>query len=144
MVSILVCVFNAIYLLHYLSLFVAFYIDKINHILVVSIMPKKHTQSNKMRKRKAKDLDQIEEDLQPAKAIKLSNQPVDYDLPGDAQYYCIECSRYFIDSATLSKHRNTKGVFFHFSRLSNNLIHFSAQTTVEATQGCALHSSRSR
>lgn len=72
-------------------------------------MPKKHTQSNKGRKRKGRDLDQIEEDLKPEKAIKLSNQAIDFDLPGDGQFYCIECSRYFIDASTLSKHRNTKG-----------------------------------
>lgn len=72
-------------------------------------MPKKHTQSNKGRKRKAKDLDQIDEDLKPEKAIKLNNQPIDYDLPGDAQFYCIECSRYFVDELTINKHRKTKG-----------------------------------
>lgn len=72
-------------------------------------MPKKHTQSNKVRKRRAKDLDQIDEDLRPEKAFKLTHQPIDYDLPGDGQYYCIECSRYFINSVTLEKHRTTKG-----------------------------------
>lgn len=75
-------------------------------------MPKKHTQSNKVRKRKHKDLDQIDEDLKPEKAAKLSHQPVDYDLPGDAQFYCIECSRYFVDAETLEKHRKTKGRSF--------------------------------
>lgn len=54
-------------------------------------MPKKHTQSNKVRKRKGKDLDEIVEDLRPEKAAKLLHQPVDVDMPGDAQFYCIEC-----------------------------------------------------
>ncbi|KAI6175578.1 Zinc finger protein-like protein [Aphelenchoides bicaudatus] len=82
-------------------------------------MPKKHSQSNKVRKRKAKDLDQIDEDLQPEKAAKLSKQPIDYDLPGDAQFYCIECNRYFIDAETLEKHRKTKGMlyFMHKNQL---------------------------
>lgn len=72
-------------------------------------MPKKHTQSNKVRKRKAKDLDQIHEDLIPEKAAKLMNQPIDYDVTGDAQHYCIECSRYFDNALTLGKHKKSKG-----------------------------------
>ncbi|CAD5219682.1 unnamed protein product [Bursaphelenchus okinawaensis] len=71
-------------------------------------MPKKHTLSNKVRKRKSKDLDQIHEDLKPEKAIKLMNQEVDFDVAGDAQHYCIECNRYFIDDITLGKHKKTK------------------------------------
>uniref|UniRef100_A0A914RAH4 Uncharacterized protein n=1 Tax=Parascaris equorum TaxID=6256 RepID=A0A914RAH4_PAREQ len=39
-------------------------------------MPKKHTTSNKTRKRKGKDMDQIVEDLKPAKVAKLSKQEV--------------------------------------------------------------------
>ncbi|VDK41731.1 unnamed protein product [Anisakis simplex] len=71
-------------------------------------MPKKHTTSNKTRKRKGKDMDQIAEDLKPEKAAKLLNQEVDYDLPGDGQYYCIECDRYLVDEATLVKHKKSK------------------------------------
>jgi bud site selection protein 20 len=54
-------------------------------------MPKKHTQSNKVRKRKGKDLDQITDDLRPEKAAKLLHQPVDVEVAGEAQFYCIEC-----------------------------------------------------
>ena len=54
-------------------------------------MPKKHSQSNKTRKRKGKDLDQIVEDLRPEKIAKLTKQPVDQDLPGDGQFYCVQC-----------------------------------------------------
>ncbi|CAD5226771.1 unnamed protein product [Bursaphelenchus xylophilus] len=71
-------------------------------------MPKKHSLSNKVRKRKAKDLDQIHDDLKPEKAVKLNNQEIDLDVAGDAQHYCIECSRYFIDGHTLLKHKKTK------------------------------------
>ncbi len=53
---------------------------------------KRPQQSTKTRKRKGKDLDEILEDLKPEKAAKLSNQPVDIDLPGDGQFYCIECT----------------------------------------------------
>ncbi|KAI6237005.1 Zinc finger protein-like protein [Aphelenchoides besseyi] len=72
-------------------------------------MPKKHSQPNKVRKRKAKDLDQIYEDLQPAKVVELTSEhPVDLDLPGDGQFYCVECSRYLVDQLTLEKHRKSK------------------------------------
>lgn len=72
-------------------------------------MPKKHTQSNKTRKRKGKDLDEIIEDLRPEKSAKLLHQDVDLDLPGDGQFYCVECNRYFIDEAARVAHRKTKG-----------------------------------
>uniref|UniRef100_A0A914XAW7 Zinc finger protein 593 homolog n=1 Tax=Plectus sambesii TaxID=2011161 RepID=A0A914XAW7_9BILA len=71
-------------------------------------MPKKHTQSTKTRKRKGKDLDQIVDDLRPEKAAKLLNQPVDLEVAGDAQFYCIECNRYFVDETTINGHRKTK------------------------------------
>ncbi|KAL6739054.1 hypothetical protein Aduo_012543 [Ancylostoma duodenale] len=69
---------------------------------------RKHTISNKVRKRPGKDLDQIHEDLKPSKAAKLLNQEIDLDLPGDGQFYCIECERYFIDEKTRTEHRKSK------------------------------------
>uniref|UniRef100_A0A0M3I4Q2 Zinc finger protein 593 homolog n=2 Tax=Ascaris TaxID=6251 RepID=A0A0M3I4Q2_ASCLU len=71
-------------------------------------MPKKHTTSNKTRKRKGKDMDQIAEDLKPEKAARLLKQEVDFDLPGDGQFYCIECDRYLVDEATMAKHKSSK------------------------------------
>ncbi len=48
---------------------------------------------NKLKtKRKLKDLDEIEEDIKPENAPKLLNQPIDYDVPGNAQHYCIHCA----------------------------------------------------
>uniref|UniRef100_A0A915DD06 Uncharacterized protein n=1 Tax=Ditylenchus dipsaci TaxID=166011 RepID=A0A915DD06_9BILA len=61
-------------------------------------MPRKT--ANKVRKRKGKDLDEILEDLKPEKIAKLQNQEIDLDLPGDGQFYCVQCNRYFIDQAT--------------------------------------------
>lgn len=55
-------------------------------------MPKKHTQSNKVRKRKGKDLDEIYEDLRPEKIPKLLKQPYDPDLPGQAVFDCLDVS----------------------------------------------------
>lgn len=43
-------------------------------------------------KRKTKDHDQIHEDLKLKNALKLLNQQVDHDLPGDGQNYCIHCA----------------------------------------------------
>jgi len=69
-------------------------------------MPKK--ESTKGRKRKGKDLDQIHEDLQPEKKAKLRSQPIDLDLPGEGQHYCVECNRYFTDELTQLKHAKSK------------------------------------
>ena len=59
-------------------------LDYVNNIikLIECEMPKKHTTSNKTRKRKGKDMDQIAEDLKPEKAARLLKQEVDFDLPG--------------------------------------------------------------
>lgn len=43
-------------------------------------------------KRKTKDLDQIDQDLQPNNSEKLLNQEIDLDLPGCAQFYCLHCA----------------------------------------------------
>ncbi|MFH4982324.1 hypothetical protein AB6A40_009033 [Gnathostoma spinigerum] len=72
-------------------------------------MPKKHSQSNKTRKRKGKDLDQITEDLKPEKMKKLLETEQDLDLPGKGQFRCIHCDRFFIDDETMQKHKRTKG-----------------------------------
>ena len=67
-------------------------------------MPRKHCQSNKIRKRKAKDLDEIQEDLRPEKmAKKLSPEEV-YDLPGNGEFHCVACCRYFINDEAFQCH----------------------------------------
>ena len=40
--------------------------------------------------------------------VRSSNQPLDDDLPGSGQYYCVCCARYFTDETSLSGHRKTK------------------------------------
>lgn len=69
---------------------------------------KKRTGTSKHRELKLKhygrDIDQIHVDLQPENAEKLTTQPVDEDLPGAGQYYCVECARYFIDEQARSTH----------------------------------------
>ncbi|KAH8738703.1 hypothetical protein FG386_000494 [Cryptosporidium ryanae] len=39
------------------------------------------------------------------KGVKL---PVDPDLPGNGQFYCITCARYFINSSSLISHNRSK------------------------------------
>ncbi|KAM8976096.1 zinc finger protein 593 [Pelodytes ibericus] len=59
-------------------------------------------------KRRVKDLDQIHHDLRPENAHLLLNQEVDYQVPGNAQHYCLHCARYFVDLKTLTEHFKTK------------------------------------
>jgi len=112
-------------------------------------MPQRHQPyakySNKARKRHYKDADQIAEDLaDPEKKTRLETaQPVDNDLPGDGQFYCVECSRYFACVMTLERHRRGK------RESSEAIIHlfptthrsdFSPQAASEAiAEGASLH-----
>ncbi|VDM14571.1 unnamed protein product [Wuchereria bancrofti] len=74
-------------------------------------MPKKHTTSNKTRKRKGKDMDQIIEEIRSEKRRCFTVRQInfDLDLPGDGQFYCVECDRHFIDEKSLRSHRSSKG-----------------------------------
>lgn len=69
--------------------------------------------SNKRSRRKrflAKAIDQVHEDVSdPMKAEALrTDQPIDFDLPGLGQHYCVECARYFITEDVLKHHKKTK------------------------------------
>ncbi|EDV18592.1 uncharacterized protein TRIADDRAFT_34957 [Trichoplax adhaerens] len=57
---------------------------------------------------KTKDIDQIHQDLRNENARKLLQQSPDMDLPGLAQFYCLECARYFIDQKALTDHKKQK------------------------------------
>ncbi|GBL89455.1 Zinc finger protein 593 [Araneus ventricosus] len=59
-------------------------------------------------KRRTKDLDEIDNDLEPQNAENLLNQPIDLDVAGSAQHYCLHCARYFIDDNALQAHFRTK------------------------------------
>ncbi|XP_055343933.1 zinc finger protein 593-like [Paramacrobiotus metropolitanus] len=68
----------------------------------------RETKANKT-KRRARDLDQIYEDLQPQTVKRLkTEQPLDLDLPGGGQHYCVECARYFVDTGALGVHQKSK------------------------------------
>ena len=72
--------------------------------------PAKNKQYQKARKTKhrTKDIDEIVNDLKPDNIVKLKNQKLDENLPGLGQFYCIFCSRYFINSDSLTQHYKGK------------------------------------
>ncbi|VDK63334.1 unnamed protein product [Onchocerca ochengi] len=98
-------------------------------------MPKKHTSSNKTRKRKGKDMDQIIDEIRSEKQQCLTSRQadIDLDLPGGGQFYCIECVRYFIDEKSLRNHRSSK---VHQQRLKR--LREPAYTQREAEESVGL------
>ena len=56
-----------------------------------------------------RDLDQIVyEDLIPEVSHKLLNQPMQEEMPGLGQHYCVTCARYFISDQAIKMHNKTK------------------------------------
>jgi bud site selection protein 20 len=95
--------------------------------------------SHKRAKRKrflARAVDQIAEDMSdPLKAEALrTDQPIDFDLPGMGQFYCVECARYFISDKVLSDHCRTK---LHKNRLKELKETPYSQAEAEAAAGMA-------
>ncbi len=43
-------------------------------------------------KRKTKDLDEVQANMAAETARQLLNQPIDYDVPGAGQHYCLYCA----------------------------------------------------
>lgn len=70
----------------------------------------KHKEYAKVRRTRnyQRDLDQIIDDIQPVNAEKLKNQEINEDKPGLGQYYCIWCSKYFINNHALTTHQVSK------------------------------------
>ncbi|GJE90329.1 Zn-finger-containing protein [Phanerochaete sordida] len=58
---------------------------------------------------RTKDLDQIQLiDLDPKNRAALEAQPIDYEKPGLAQHYCVECAKYYETDAALKSHWRSK------------------------------------
>ena len=59
----------------------------------------KHKQYGKNRRTRneTKVLDQIVEDLQPEKFLRIQNPEIDENLPGLGQFYCVFCAKYFVN-----------------------------------------------
>ena len=75
---------------------------------------KNNTKKNKQFKKasktwcRARDIDQIQDDLEKEKAGRKMGFEIDDDLPGLGQFYCVHCARHFADLITLERHRDTK------------------------------------
>ncbi|OQV16672.1 putative Zinc finger protein 593 [Hypsibius exemplaris] len=66
------------------------------------------TKGNKARAH-TRDLDQIYEDLKPQDARKpKAALPINHDLPGLGQHYCVECAKFYVDMFTLNAHQRSK------------------------------------
>lgn len=60
-------------------------------------------------KRRAKDLDQIQDELRAVAAGRLAVSSYrDEDAPGGGAFFCVECSRHCVNDAALVAHRATK------------------------------------
>ncbi|KAI0080232.1 hypothetical protein K474DRAFT_1638309 [Panus rudis PR-1116 ss-1] len=58
---------------------------------------------------RTRDLDQIQLiDLDPKNRAALEAQPLDYDLPGLGQHYCVECAKYYETDFALRSHWKSK------------------------------------
>lgn len=70
----------------------------------------KHKEYGKIRKTKyyKRDLDQIIDDLEPQNFVKLTNQEINEEKPGLGQFYCVWCSKYFINNHSLVHHQKSK------------------------------------
>ncbi|RUS18431.1 hypothetical protein BC937DRAFT_88782 [Endogone sp. FLAS-F59071] len=79
-----------------------------------------------------KMLDQVHEDLKPDNAAKLTNQPIDADIPGLGQHYCISCAKHFTNSVALSDHYRGKN---HKRRLKQLKDEPYTQKEAEAAVG---------
>ncbi|KAH8830064.1 hypothetical protein DL96DRAFT_1461629 [Flagelloscypha sp. PMI_526] len=83
---------------------------------------------------RTKDLDQIQlVDLLPEKRSQLESQPLNFDLPGLAQHYCVECAKYFESDHALKTHWKTK---IHKRRCKQ--LREPAYTIEEAEQAAGL------
>jgi len=74
-----------------------------------NVAKNKHLHKKKRTRNFSRDVDQIYEDVNvPGKKEQLLNQPINEDLPGLAQYYCLSCARYFVNEKALQNHLTTK------------------------------------
>ena len=69
-----------------------------------------------LTKHRAKDLDQIQDEVAAAKEkgdsnlTSLGQVDFDEDLPGGGQFFCWETNRHFADERSLKEHKRTREV----------------------------------
>ena len=81
-------------------------------------------------KRRTRDIDQVHEDLKNPE--KFESLPHDEDLPGEGQFYCVPCARYFQHKEALDKHLETRP---HKRRTKMALEDPHTQISAEAAVG---------
>eukprot|EP00128_Syssomonas_multiformis_P017962 Colp12_sorted_trinity150504_noHs@13138 len=91
-----------------------------------------HRKYIKTRNR-AKDTDQVYEDLE--KPEKFENMPVDPELPGLGQHYCISCAKYFIDRAALDTHNESRPHKRRLKTLASEGAYSQAEADAAAGMG---------
>lgn len=93
-----------------------------------STKPSQGSCANGDCQRRTKDLDQIQlVDLDPKHRAALEAQPLDVDLPGLGQHYCVECARYFETDVALTGHWKTKVVSDRDSMTWTNVLIFISE-----------------
>ena len=80
-------------------------------------------------------MDQIDSDLTVGKVEKFLNQAVDYDKTGLGQFYCVHCSKDFIDGNAFKAHIRSKP---HKRRL--HALKTQPYTVLEAERAAGLGS----
>lgn len=95
--------------------------------------------SHKRGRRKralSRAVDQVYEDVNDAERREAleNNQPIDFDLPGLGQHYCVETARYFISAEALAAHKRTKAYKARLKELKEKPY---SQEEAEAAAGMA-------
>ena len=67
--------------------------------------------------------------------VRRSAQPLDGDLPGSGQFYCVCCSRYFTDENALASHNKTKPHKRRMKELGLGTARPHTQADAEAAAG---------
>ncbi|KAJ8598782.1 hypothetical protein CTAYLR_010181 [Chrysophaeum taylorii] len=65
---------------------------------------KKGFKKSRDTKRRARDVDQIYDDVEKA----ATSVEYDDELPGGGQFYCVETGRHFVDENALEAHKKTR------------------------------------
>eukprot|EP00397_Hematodinium_sp_SG-2012_P058652 GEMP01074431.1.p1 GENE.GEMP01074431.1~~GEMP01074431.1.p1 ORF type:complete len:148 (+),score=18.04 GEMP01074431.1:55-444(+) len=104
---------------------------------IQSIKKKKQNSKGKAsviaNKRRTKDHDQKHDDLK--NKHKFEKMPINEDLPGEGQHYCISCARYFMDAQSLQAHFKSK---LHKRRLKAVLEDPWTQQDAEKAAGMSI------
>uniref|UniRef100_A0A7S1GEP6 C2H2-type domain-containing protein n=1 Tax=Bicosoecida sp. CB-2014 TaxID=1486930 RepID=A0A7S1GEP6_9STRA len=98
----------------------------------ITAKKKQYKKASRTRVR-AKDVDQIQDEIKKMEESDVvAPLPIDDDLPGRGQFYCISCARHFINDDVLAYHYRTKQ---HKRRLKAVMADPYSQAEAEAGAG---------